>query len=93
MTISEEQRRQWREEEKHKMKAMLDRAEKYGPNAFSVAANLLTSNLDYDEILAAARKAPASPPTDAVHRGVIRGDAGAMIREPAREAEEAWLRL
>jgi hypothetical protein len=71
---------------------MLARAESYGRGAFRVAVSLLDSGMSYGDILAAARKAPAEPPSDAVHRSVIRGDSAFMEREESPQAEEAWLK-
>jgi len=90
---SEEQRRAWREDEKAKIGAMLARAESYGRGAFRTAVQLLDSGMSYGDILAAARKTPAGPPSDSVHRaGVIRGDASLGEREETPEDEADWLR-
>jgi hypothetical protein len=90
---SEEQRRAWREDEKAKIGAMLARAESYGRGAFRTAVQLLDSGMSYGDILAAARKTPAGPPSDQVHRvGIIRGDSAFMAREETPQAEEGWLK-
>jgi hypothetical protein len=46
---------------------LLDEAEQIGAQAYRVAVSLLSSGLSYDEILDAARKAPAGPPSNAIH--------------------------
>ena len=81
----------FREQEKQKIRTMLAKAEKHGKNAYRVALSLLDSGLDCDQILAAAKQAPADSPSEAVHRG-IRAGAGIMVREPSQAAEEAWLK-
>jgi hypothetical protein len=86
------QRREWQADEKAKIGAMLARAESYGRGAFRVAVSLLDSGMTYGEILQAARKAPAGPPSDSVHRSVMRGDQAFMEREDSPEAEADWLR-
>ena len=87
------QRREWQADEKAKIGAMLARAESYGRGAFRVAVSLLDSGMSYGDILTAARKTPAEPPSDAVHRaGIIRGDSAFMAREETPQAEEGWLK-
>jgi hypothetical protein len=87
---SEEQRREWQQDEKRRIGAMLDEARRYGVSAYRVAINLLDSGLSYGEILQAARKTPAGPPSDQVHRAITT-DTSFMEREEP-EAEEDWLR-
>jgi hypothetical protein len=83
MAISAEQRRQWREEEKAKIKAMLNRALAMGPSAYRVSCRLLDSG----DILTSARK--ASFASD--HHGGSRADASLMVRKEP-EAEAQWLK-
>ena len=77
---------------KARVGAMLDQARKHGESAYRVAVNLLDSGLLLDEILQAARKAPAGPPSDSVHRSVVRPDTSLGERENSLEAEADWLR-
>jgi hypothetical protein len=70
---------------------MVKKAEKYGMNAYRVAISLLDSGMTYDQILEAAKQAPADKPNESVHRAIT-PNMGTMVREPTPEAEEAWLK-
>ncbi len=90
--ISPERWREIERDEKAKCGAMLDAAKRYGEGAYRVAINLIGSGLTYREILTAAKKAPAGPPSDQVHRSVIRPDASFGEREDSPGDEADWLR-